>query len=148
MRRIVRIALPLAVGALLPWVFNWVVAFIFMLPGLASALRWLKASGLPVQLTMDTVTHSLPLLVLSYLAGRIVFGAVPGNRAFQILLCSMGWFAYTIENVMLFCFTPGMSCLYPTAIFNLIAGFMLVPLGLALALVGRRAPMSKMIPIS
>lgn len=139
MTRFAQVALPMAVGAVLPWVFNWVVAFIFMTPGLASVLRWLKASGMPVQLTLDVFTHVLPLLVLSYLAGRIVFGAVLGNRAIQVLLCSAGWFVYVIENVMFFCFSPGMSCLYPSAIFNTVVGLMLVPLGLALALVGRRA---------
>lgn len=138
MRRIAQITLPLAVGALLPWVFNWLVALIFMTPGLAAALRWLKASGMPVQMTLDVVTYVLPLLMLSYLAGRIVFGVVLGNRTLQILLCSAGWFVYGIENVMFFCFSPGMSCLYWSAILNIVVGLVLVPLGLALALVGRK----------
>lgn len=138
MRRIAQITLPLTVGALLPWVFNWLVALIFMTPGLAAALRWLKASGMPVQMTLDVVTYVLPLLMLSYLAGRIVFGVVLGNRTLQILLCSAGWFVYGIENVMFFCFSPGMSCLYWSAILNIVVGLVLVPLGLALALVGRK----------
>jgi hypothetical protein len=142
MKRIAQISLPLAVGALIPWVFNWVVALIFMTPGIATALRWLEASGMPVQMTIDVATHTLPLLMLSYVAGRIVFGAVGGNRPFQILLCSAGWFAYGIDNVIFFCFSPGMSCLNPPAIFDFVVGFMLVPLGLALALVHRKGPPS------
>jgi hypothetical protein len=52
MKRIARLAFPLAVGFLLPWVFNVAVALFWMTPGLASAVRWSKENGLPVQLTV------------------------------------------------------------------------------------------------
>jgi hypothetical protein len=140
MKRLARILFPLAVGALIPRVFLGVVALTFMTPGFPSAYRWLKTIGMPMQLTMDLSTNMLPLVAVSYVAGRIVFGTVLGHRPLQILLCSAGWFEYVMENVYLFCFTPGMSCANPSSIFNFAFGLLLVPLGLALALVGRKRP--------
>ncbi len=128
----VRYTLAFVGGICLVFALRWLAAGIWALPGLSSLIKGVAGWGIPLEPTFHLFLTYLPRLLLAFLVGTVVFKIVRGHRGGLLLATCLPWLLTAINFHIEFCVGTDVPC-YTYFLFHVAAGFLDVPIGLALA---------------